>query len=131
MAEKSLPNPAISFPPAVAVGVVSVTDVVPMVVGINVAPWPHPLGVGTAEVLEAVSEDATDVAGGTVTFPLREGGTMATVSSLGISFFRTFSAMRYMARANCSAFSFPFFSMSHRFLERAEVGTEEGEENGK
>ena len=49
-------------------------------------------------------------------FPLREGGIMAGVSSLGTSFFLTLSAMRYMASANCSELSRPFFSMSHRFL---------------
>ena len=46
----------------------------------------------------------------------REGGIMLGVNSLGGSFPRTFSATRYMASANCSAFSFPFFCTSHRLL---------------
>ena len=46
----------------------------------------------------------------------REGGIMMGVNSLGGSFPRTFSATRYMASANCSAFSFPFFWTSHRLL---------------
>ena len=58
---------------------------------------------------------ATDDSGD---FPLREGGIMLGASSVGSSFPRTFSAMRYIARANCSTFSLPFFCESHRFLER-------------
>ena len=51
-------------------------------------------------------------------FPLREGGIMLGASSVGSSFPRTFSAMRCIARANCSTFSLPLFCESHRFLER-------------
>ena len=55
--------------------------------------------------------------GGVASFR-REGGIIAGVSSVGSSLPRTFSAMMYMARANCSAFSRPVFSMSHRPLSR-------------
>ena len=113
MAEKSLPkpNPAASLDREE--GATPVTDAVAMAT--------------LAEREEAWFEEATvaeDVEGvgtgevavrGSVLF-LRDGGTMAGVSSFGTSFLRTFSAIRYMARANCSAFSLPFFSMSHRFL---------------
>ena len=51
-------------------------------------------------------------------FPLREGGIMLGASSVGSSFPRTFSAMRNIARANCSALSLPLFCESHRFLDR-------------
>ena len=54
-------------------------------------------------------------------FPRTEGGIMMGDSSLGSSFPRTFSAMRNMARANCSAFSLPLFRVSHRFL-RGDAG---------
>ncbi len=37
-------------------------------------------------------------------------------SSFGGSFPLTFSAIRNMARANCSAFSLPLFSISHNVL---------------
>ena len=41
--------------------------------------------------------------------PLIEGGIMLGASSVGSSLPRTLSAMRNMARANCSAFSLPLF----------------------
>lgn len=117
MAEKSLPNPALSPPPAEPeeVGVDQVTEVLEAeeaAVGIKVPP-PHPLA---AELEEGAELEGVVDGGGSVTLPLREGGTMAGVSSSGMSFFRTFSAIRYMARANCSALRRPVFSMSHRFL---------------
>ena len=73
------------------------------------------------EVLGGVAEEeeggGAETGGGmTLILPLREGGIMAGVRSSGMSFLRTFSAMRYIASANCSAFSLPFFSMSHKFL---------------
>ena len=46
-----------------------------------------------------------------------EGGIMLEVSSLGRSLPRTFSAIRNIANANCSAFSLPFFRTSHKFLQ--------------
>lgn len=67
-------------------------------------------GVGSAE------EEEEEDGGGSLIFPRRDGGIMATVSTSGISFLRTFSATRYMARANCSAFSRPVLSMSHKYL---------------
>lgn len=65
---------------------------------------------------EEEEEDGVEEEGGT--FPRRDGGIIAAVSSFGTSFWRTFSAMRYMASANCSAFSLPVFSMSHKFLNQ-------------
>ena len=51
-------------------------------------------------------------------FPRREGGIMLGASSIGRSLPRTFSAMRYMAKANCSAVSLPRFCVSHKVLNR-------------
>lgn len=45
-----------------------------------------------------------------------DGGTMLGASSFGGSFPLTFSAMRNIANANCSALSFPLLSMSHSVL---------------
>ena len=42
-------------------------------------------------------------------FPRCDGGIMFGTSSVGSSLPRTLSAMRNMARANCSALSFPRF----------------------
>lgn len=116
MAEKSLPNPTsiLSFTDeAEEVGVVHVTDVIDA--------CPHEVDelaiVASAALMEEEEEEGEGEWEEGVALPLREGGTMSGVNSLGTSFLRTFSAMRYMARANCSAFSLPFFSMSHKFLQ--------------
>ena len=76
-----------------------------------------------AMVAEAgVGNRAVEVVGGTTDRVtdgcLRtDGGIMFGGSSLeGGSFPRTFSAIRYMARANCSALSLPLFCTSQRFL---------------
>lgn len=58
---------------------------------------------------EVVGVAAEGVGGATVCCLRSEGGIMLAVSSLGTSLPRTFSAIRNMARANCSAFSLPFF----------------------
>lgn len=53
-------------------------------------------------------------------FPRRVGGIILGASSVGSSLPRTFSAMRNIARANCSAFNLPFFCVSQRFLQERE-----------
>ena len=126
MAEKSLPNPDTSVPtPAAAVlalvleelGVAQVMEVLDTEDTEEKVDPPHVLSAlpTLTEVLEGVAAVLVMAAAG-LTFPRREGGIMACVSPSGMSFLRTFSAMRYMARANCSAFRRPFFSISHKFL---------------
>ena len=80
----------------------------------------HSLVVMAAEVTELRGAEAVtdeeEEGGGALILPLSEGGIMAAVISWGMSFFRTFSAIRYMARANCSELRRPFPSKSHKFL---------------
>ena len=67
---------------------------------------------GVTDVLvgaEVVGVAAEDVGVATVCCLRSEGGIMLAVSSLGTSLPRTFSAIRNIAKANCSAFSLPFF----------------------
>ena len=56
-------------------------------------------------------------------FPRRVGGIILGASSVGSSLPRTFSAMRNIARANCSAFNLPFFCVSQRFLQDRDTKT--------
>ena len=62
------------------------------------------------------TEEVGGVAAAGGDFPRSDGGIMEGVSSPGRSLPRTFSAMRNMASANCSALSFPLFCVSHKFL---------------
>ena len=73
-----------------------------------------PLAVKVRDEVEADDGICWLTVGGD--FPRTDGGIMMGDSSFGSSFPRTFSAMRNMARANCSAFSLPLFRVSHRFL---------------
>ena len=117
MAEKSLPKPMTTFPPP-PVSVETVVEVHALVEEVRV-PLVVTRGALCPHVLVALATEADVVVeevAGRVTLPLREGGIMAAVRTLGGSFLRTFSAMRNMARANCSALRRPFFSMSLRVL---------------
>ena len=145
MAEKSLPNPSVTLPPLACPGSTSPAAGTGTGVMGPKAEEMEGLAVmegrrvmeeeeeeGRREVAEGVAgsvademEEAekeggmgwTDATGADKgVFPLREGGTMLGASSVGSSLPRTFSAMRCMARANCSAFSLPSFRVSHRFL---------------
>ena len=110
MAEKSDPKPKGGPVSAAlvdeATAVVRGTDVVldTVLVSVGVGMREDGEGVGEVEVGGWAEEEAKSCC-----CFLREGGIILGGSSLGGSFPRTFSAMRYMASANCSAFSLPVF----------------------
>ena len=128
IAEKSVLNPfiALSVGVRLLVGVVHALEILPLPFTDNRdVVCPQMSVVMATEVMELRGAGNNDVVGvvvsegggGALTLPRSDGGIIAAVSSCGMSFFRTFSAMRYIARANCSELRRPFFSMSHKFLQ--------------
>ncbi len=118
IAEKSVLNPFIALSVGLELlGGASEMDTPPPFIPANDGvSSPQALDVVLEEVIRGVGPEGEEEEEGAFIFPLSERGIMAAVSSRGMSFLRTFSAMRYMANANCSEFRRPVFSMSHRLL---------------
>ena len=121
--EPLAPSVGVSFRSNRAVCTVAVADadgkVIEEVVGrVQAVVAMVEVGVVQLELSGAREEEEEDVGrrGGACCFR-SDGGIILGASSVGAPFPRTFSAMRNMASANCSALSLPTFSKSHKFLQ--------------